>query len=99
MEIEAIAHGTGVIVDAIDKGASFAIDLKVKAMARLLEDEKGIKARDKMARDIAKGVLKFFGYEYGLEIETESEIPPDNGFGEKEATAVATALSVLGVLA
>jgi len=99
MEIEAIAHGTGVIVDAIDKGASFAIDLEVKAMARLLEDEKGIKARDKTAKDIAKGVLKFFGYEYGLEIETESEIPPDNGFGEKEATAVATALSVLGVLA
>ncbi len=99
MKIEAIAHGTGIIVDAIDKGASFAIDLKVKAMARLLEDEKGIKAGDKTAKDIAKRVLKFFGYEYGLEIKTESEIPPDKGFGEKEAISVATALSVLGALA
>jgi len=99
MEIEAIAYGTGVIVDAIDRGASFAVDLKAKATARLLEDEKRIKAKDKTAKDIAKKVLKFFGYEYGLEIKTESEIPPDKGFGEKEAIATATALSVSGALA
>ncbi len=99
MEIEAISHGTGVITEFVDKGASFAIDLEAKATARLLENRKGIKANDKTAKDIAKKVLKFFGYEYGLEIKTESEIPEDMGFGEKEAIATATALSVAGALA
>jgi shikimate kinase len=99
MEIEAVSHGTAVIVDATNRGAVFAIDLKANASAKIFEDRRKIEADDKAVRDVASKVLDFFGYDYGLEIKTESEIPPDKGFGEKEAISTATALSVVGALA
>jgi shikimate kinase len=97
--VEATACGTGIIADAYGKGAAFAIDLKAKVTARILENGKGVKAKDKTAKEIAKKVMGLFGHIYGLDIGVENEIPENGGFGDREAVAVATALAVTGALA
>ncbi len=94
-----MSGGTGVIVDSDNKGASFALDLKVRATARLLEDEKDMVCDDPKMGETAKRVLDLLGYEYGVELKVESEIPPDAGLGDFEAVSTATVLSVAGALA
>lgn len=101
--IEAIASGTGKIVNSIlDKGASFAIDLNARVGVRILEDEHRIMGDvnvTPLVKNIVKNTLNLFGYDYGLEIEVESEIPTSVGLGDREAISAATIMAVTGALA
>lgn len=86
-QLKASAPGTGTIVDAIDKGAAFALDMKTDAFARILEDKKEVISKDKTAKEIAYKVREFFGYDCGIEVIIKDSVPPNAGFGEKEAIA------------
>ncbi|RLI86694.1 MAG: hypothetical protein DRO76_03445 [Candidatus Altiarchaeales archaeon] len=101
--VEAIASGTGKIVNSVlDKGASFAIDLNARVGVRILEDEHGIMGNVNVTpiiKNIAENTLNLFGYDYGLEIEVESEIPSSVGLGDSEAISTATIMAVAGALA
>ncbi|MCK4491221.1 MAG: hypothetical protein KAU03_01255 [Candidatus Altiarchaeales archaeon] len=100
MEIEACSYGTIPIAEFADgKGASFAVNLKAKATARLLEDEKTVVSDNVVAEKIAQKVIGFFGYEYGVELKVGCEIPSAVGLGDSEAVSAAVVLAVAGALA
>ncbi|MEA3254698.1 MAG: hypothetical protein U9Q22_02565 [Candidatus Altiarchaeota archaeon] len=98
--IDAIACGSGKIVDSVlDKGASFAIDLKVRVRVEITEGKELTGDVDPLVEEIARDTLNLFGYDYGLKIEVESEIPPSAGLGNPEAVSAATVTAVAGALA
>jgi len=103
MKTTAVSHGAVTIVNAIatGKGAAFGINLETKATAELDGSEK-ISAKIKNFPDedtelieiCAKKVMEFFGVDYGVDIETESNIPVARGLKSSSAAANAVVLAV-----
>ncbi|MBU4341075.1 MAG: shikimate kinase [Candidatus Altiarchaeota archaeon] len=107
MKTTAIAHGAVTLVNAIatGKGAAFGISLETRAMVELNDSGK-ISARIKDFPDedtklielCSKKVLEFLGVDYGVDIETESNIPPARGLKSSSAAANAAVLAVAGAI-
>lgn len=98
--IEAVACGTGKIVGSIpNKGACFAVDLNARVRVEITEGKELTGDVDPLTAEIARDTLTFFGYDYGLKIEVESDIPPSAGLGDREAVSTATVMAVAGALA
>ncbi len=105
MKTTALAHGAVTLVNAIatGKGAAFGISLETKATVELNESGK-ISAKIKNFPDentelieiCTKKVIEFLGVDYGVEIETESNIPNARGLKSSSAAANATVLAVAG---
>jgi len=99
--VDAVAKATAKMVSGLpEKGASFALDMDVKADVNISE-EKGEVRGDIMPelKNLAEKVLETYGYDYGLEIRIETSIPCDAGLGITEASAIATVLGIVGALA
>ncbi len=99
--VEATARASAKLVSGLqEKGASFALDLEVRARVEVTE-EKGVIGGVVVPEleVLAKKIIEFFGYDYGLEIEIETAVPLDSGLGVTEASAIATALGIAGALA
>jgi len=77
MECEAISHLTGSMVYLDDRAGSFTIDMKIRARARLLNNDriqiKYPRNREILKR-ISKNVLKFLGYDGGIEVWVKPEL-------------------------
>ena len=107
MKTTAISHGAVTLVNAIatGKGAAFGISLETKATVELNDTGK-ISAKIKNFPDedtklielCAKKVLEFLGADYGVDIETESNIPPARGLKSSSAAANAAVLAVAGAI-
>ena len=107
MKTTAISHGAVTLVNAIatGKGAAFGIGLETKATVELNDTGK-ISARIKNFPDedtklielCAKKVLESLGADYGVNIETESNIPPARGLKSSSAAANAAVLAVAGAV-
>lgn len=107
MKTTAISHGAVTLVNAIatGKGAAFGISLETKATVELNDTGK-ISARIKNFPDedtklieiCARKILEFFGADHGVDIETESNIPPARGLKSSSAAANAAVLAVAGAV-
>ena len=95
--VKATAHGSITMVDTIEKGAAFALDIHATSTATLTD--KGVTSDDPKVKKTVEQLLSFLNYDGGVEIKTESDIPEDLGFGEPEAKAVSAILAVCGCLA
>lgn len=96
--VDAETYATANIVETKTKGAAFALNLKTRASATLREDKRII-CRNNTAKEVAKATLNHLGYSQGVEVNINTEIPENRGFGEKESIATATALAIAGALA
>ncbi|MEM2900136.1 MAG: shikimate kinase [Thermoplasmata archaeon] len=89
--------GAGTIVSAVatGKGASFGLDLKVKAKVTLTDEKKFVLKNEDFKEDsllaelACKKTLDFFGKNYGAIIETESNIPVSKGLKSSSASSIA----------
>lgn len=108
-EAEAYALAKGTIVNAIAnfKGGAFAIDLKLYARVKLIEDSDEINViiQDNPNEDVTlvktcvKNVLKRYSEKnYGALVYTRSEIPIAKGLASSSAAANAVILATLAAL-
>ncbi|MFH1836059.1 MAG: shikimate kinase [Methanobacteriota archaeon] len=108
MEAVAVSHGAGTIICAFatGKGGAFGVDLETKATVKLRDDgavnAKIIGHPDEntlLLESCVKRVMERFGYFYGADVETESNIPIAAGLKSSSTAANATTLALMGALA
>jgi len=107
---EAIAHGAATIINAIaiGKGAALGVDLWTKARVQLTKDIGIIRGRiisepsedTTLIRESVLGVLQYFqnDKEFGVNVETESNIPIARGLKSSSVAANALVLATVAAL-
>ncbi|MFP4654369.1 MAG: shikimate kinase [Methanohalobium sp.] len=102
------ALGAGTIINAIAtlKGSAFGVDLKTYAKVELSEDSDIIHgeidgnpdADTALIERAVELVLQHYGYDYGGNVATKSEIPIASGLKSSSAAANATVLATLDAI-
>ncbi len=104
MKSKAVSYGAATIVNAIatGKGAAFGIDLETKASVEL--NDSGVvhaQIKDFAGEDTrlielcSSEVFNYFGVDYGINIETQSNIPVARGLKSSSAAANAVVLETV----
>ncbi|MEM2878340.1 MAG: shikimate kinase [Candidatus Hadarchaeales archaeon] len=104
-EASACASATVVNAIATGKGAAFGVDLRVKAKAKLIRGERGVKGHitgadsesPRLIEICARKVMEELGIEktHGAKIETDQGIPIAVGLSSSSAAANAAVLATL----
>lgn len=100
--MKAISYATLSIVSTKEKGAAFTIDIPAEVEVNLLEKgDKNIVINATLElKKLAEKTLKFFNYpNYSLNVKIKDEKIPAEGFGRREAIALALTFAISGALA
>jgi len=96
ISVQAVSYATADIASNPEKGSAFTLNIPVKVTAELTEECKisGIPA---WMKKTALETLSLVGYDCGLKIKIENEIP--EGLGREESVSLALTFAIAGAIA